>query len=372
MRVCIISPNKKAYSETFIKAHIDRLDKVVDVLYGGHLPTRSIQNDEALLETSNIGRLKRGILTKLQNRSIEELTVSAIMERLTRNEIDVVLAEYGPTGMKMIGPCSSIGIPLVVHFHGKDAYNDKFLDKYREQVKALFSKCAAVVAVSRHMEKRLLGLGAPRNKLHYNLYGVDTDKFCGADPMNSKEHFISIGRFTEKKAPYLLILAFKEVLKEIPQARLTMIGDGALQDPCQKMIKALGLGASISLLGVLPPNEIAENLQRSRAFVQHSLTPSNNDHEGTPLAVLEACASGLPVIATRHGGIPDVVEHGVNGLLSEENDVHEMAKNMIALGQDAELAATLGKASREIALQAFTIERSIEGLQKILLEAAGP
>ncbi len=369
MRICVISPNKQAYSETFIKAHIDHLDKVVGVLYGGHLPTHSMSSDLPLLSASSISRSKRLFEAKLRGKSLAEMQRASIEKWLRSNKVDLVLAEYGPSGAELVDVCHACKIPLVVHFHGIDAYHVDILNKYRNQFRNMFSSIAATIVVSKHMEDQLLDLGAVRNKLHYNPYGVDTERFSGADPAKSPPHFVSIGRFTEKKAPYLTILAFERVLTEVPDALLTMIGDGALFDPCQKLIKALKLEGSVKLSGVLSPEEVAKTLKNARAFVQHSLTPSNNDHEGMPLAIIEACATGVPVISTIHTGIPDVVEHEVSGFLSAENELDPMVGHMVRLAKDPDLAGKMGSAARERVLKLFTIEMSISALQKILEKA---
>ena len=369
MRVCIVSPNKQAYSETFIKAHIDRLDEVVSVLYGGHLPTHIMGNDQALLDPSAGSRIKRAVASKLAGRSIEELQREAIAAHLRDQKIELVLAEYGPTGVELMQVCASLKIPLVTHFHGIDAYHVDILKKYERGYQELFNSHSELIAVSKHMEQKLLDLGAPRSSVHYNVYGVDIERFSKGDPGNSGLEFLSIGRFTDKKAPFLTILAFAEILKEFPDAKLTMVGDGALWDPCKKLVIGLGLENAIDLPGVVGPDMVAAKLGSARAFVQHSLTPANNDHEGTPLAVIEASASGVPVISTTHAGIPDVVEHEVTGLLSAENDLGAMVANLKRLAKDKNLAGEMGEAGRQKAVAEFNVNKSIAGLQEILENA---
>jgi len=369
MRICIVSPNKQAYSETFIKAHIERLKDIAGVLYGGHLPTHIQLNDEPLLGLKSSERIKRLLAQKVSGRSLKDLQRDAIATYLKDNSIDLILAEYGPTGVEMLEVAIKSRIPLVVHFHGVDAYHNDIIKNFGDQYHELFDRVAAVVCVSRHMEGQLLELGAKRETLHCNPYGVNVARFDGGNPYHSGVAFVGIGRFTEKKAPYLTIMAFAKVLREIPEARLTLIGDGPLLDPCRKIIKALHLEEQIDLPGVLSSEKIAARLKKARAFVQHSLVPSNNDHEGTPLAVIEACSTGLPVISTEHAGIPDVVEHGVSGLLCVENNIDKMTEHMILLARDPELAGRMGMEARRKVLAEYTLEKSIGSLQSILLEA---
>ena len=107
-------------------------------------------------------------------------------------------------------------------------------------------------------------------------------------------------------------------------------------------------------------------MESARAFVQHSVEAPSGDAEGTPVAVLEAGASGLPVVATRHAGIPDVVIEGKTGLLVEEHDVAGMADAMLRLIDDPPLAANLGAAARDHVRAHFSMERSIDRLWRII------
>lgn len=163
-------------------------------------------------------------------------------------------------------------------------------------------------------------------------------KFGGADPANAPPVFISVGSFREKKAPQLTIAAFSHVHHALPAARLRMIGEGALLDECKNLANDLGVAGAITFLGVKDHAVVEEEMRQARCFVQHSVVARSGDSEGTPVAVLEAGATGLPVVSTLHAGIPDVVIEGQTGFLVAEHDVEGMAERMLRLAQDAELA----------------------------------
>src|SRR5690606_12969618 len=131
-------------------------------------------------------------------------------------------------------------------------------------------------------------------------------------------------------------------------------------------VHALGMQDSVALLGVQSPAQVAELMCRSRAFVQHSVVTANGDSEGTPLAVLEAMACGLPVVATRHAGIADVVAHEERGLLCAEGDVAVMAEHLLRVADDAALAARFGANGRAYVLEHHRVEDRIATLQGIL------
>ena len=201
-----------------------------------------------------------------------------------------------------------------------------------------------------------------------NPYGVNPERFSGAKPADNGPIFLAVGRFVEKKAPYLTLLAFSKVVKEAPSSQLIMVGGGPLLGICRKLIEPLGLKDSVELLGPQPTEKIEQLMRQARAFVQHSLEADNGDSEGTPVAVIEAQMSGLPVIATRHAGIPDVVLDGVTGFLVEEGDVEGMASQMVRLAKDPVLAGRLGNSARRSALENFTLDRHIRELSEMIAE----
>jgi glycosyltransferase involved in cell wall biosynthesis len=303
--------------------------------------------------------------------SLSQTLDTLVLQRfLKRHNVDVVLAEYGLAGVQIMDVCHKANIPLVVHFHGYDAYNEAVvLQFYRESYRRLFTIARAIIAVSRDMEHQLMSLGAPRDRVFYNVYGVDSSRFSLADPSNSPPLFVAVGRFVDKKAPHLTLLAFQKVVPVCPEARLVMIGDGLLWDACKMLVKALHLEQQVTFTGPQPHSEVAATMQQARAFVQHSIRPGTGDSEGTPVAVLEAGMAGLPVVSTRHAGIKDVVREGETGFLVDEGDIDSMADHMIRLAQDAPLAGRIGQQAHEHIKAHFSMERSIGNLWEIIERA---
>jgi glycosyltransferase involved in cell wall biosynthesis len=367
LRVALFSPNQRAISETFIHAHIERLPFTVIPHYG-HGWSLSDQRGQSLWRWGHwiaatakltVPRLERWLLTHL------------LAWRLKRLKIDAVLAEYGTTGALIMPACARAGIPLFVHFHGFDASVHTVLVEHHQGYQHLFAHAAGVVAVSQVMHNRLLALGADPARLHLNPYGVDPEKFSGAQPEQSPPVFLAVGRFVEKKAPYLTLLAFKQVLHAVPAARLIMIGAGPLLGPCRRLADALGIAAAVELRGAQPASVVMRLMREVRAFVQHSLEAETGDCEGTPVGIIEAQMSGLPVIATRHAGIPDVVIDQATGFLVAEGDAQAMAERMILVAEDAARAGELGRAGRNRAVELFTMERHIHQLAEMIRQGVG-
>jgi colanic acid/amylovoran biosynthesis glycosyltransferase len=282
-----------------------------------------------------------------------------------------VLAEYGPTGVLAMDACRRAGIPLVVHFHGYDASERAVLAAHSETYPIMFREAAAIIAVSRAMQRKLVSLGALPEKVHYNPCGIDCEVFEASDPAAAPPVFLAVGRFVEKKGPQLTLKAFAEVYEAYPSARLRMIGDGPLLEECRALVLKLRINEAVTFTGAQPHTVVRREMQSARCFVQHSLEAPNGDCEGTPVGILEACASALPVVSTRHAGIPDVIVEGETGLLVDERDTKGMAEQMLSLARDAELARRLGLAARQHVAAHFSQAQSLDRLWTIISSAIG-
>ena len=363
LRIVLVTPSKGAPSETFIQAHIARLPFTIIPLYGHGWDLKN-DNEQLLWPMARrLESLSRKILPRLDAFDL------VLARHLSATRADAVLAEYGTTGASLVAACLRARVPLFVNFFGFDASRKHVLERYRSAYQRLFAASAGIVAISGAMRERLEQLGAPPARLHLNPCGADPQRFCGAEPANSAPLFVAVGRFVEKKAPYLTVLAFREVVQACPQARLAMVGDGPLLGPTKRLAGALGISSHVDFLGVQSPDQVSALMRGARAFVQHSLEADDGDSEGTPVAIVEAQMTGLPVVSTRHAGIPEVVLDGETGYLVAEGDAVEMGARMKLLATDAGLAGRLGDAARQRALSHFTMERHISALAAII--AAG-
>jgi glycosyltransferase involved in cell wall biosynthesis len=363
VNLCVVKARPYGLTETFIQAHLERLPAKVTFAHGLENPQ---YNGRWSLSPSFAARLFRKART-IAFHEDEQTRITRVYTSLFRRiQADAVLAEYGVTGAHLYEATRRVDIPLIVHFHGYDASVREILDRYADRYRGMFHEAAAIIVVSQAMRARLLELGAPEKKVHVNCYGVDRQMFRPTDPAENPPVFLAVGRFVDKKAPYLTLLAFAEMLRHWPEARLRMIGDGPLLGVCRSMVVGMRLEKSVDLLGPQPHEVVASEMQRARAFVQHSIVAEDGDSEGTPVAVLEAGASGLPVVATRHAGIPDVVINEETGLLVEEHDVAGMARAMLRLACDPEEARRLGSAARHRVATHFHMEDSIHRLWQII------
>jgi glycosyltransferase involved in cell wall biosynthesis len=347
-----------------LQAHVEKLPAAISYLENFPIDVADTFPRGVVRDRSE--ELKRRARTSWHRYFLNPMKSASLRKYFEKNKTGVVLAEYGITGVGTLKLCKEFGLPLVVHFHGYDAYSKEIIERYQESYRKLFAYASAIIGVSKHMVGQLKSLGAPSEKLFYNPYGVDLIKFKQASPDRAPMQVIAVGRFVEKKAPYLTILAFQKVLERLPEARLVMVGTGILHDVCSRLVKSLRIEHAVQLKGVVDHDRVAALMQQSRVFVQHSLTPASGDAEGTPVAILETGASGLPVVSTRHGGITDAVIEGKTGFLVNEGDIEAMADSIYQLLSSPALAGEMGNNAREYIGKHFNMDRSITHLRQIL------
>jgi colanic acid/amylovoran biosynthesis glycosyltransferase len=143
-----------------------------------------------------------------------------------------------------------------------------------------------------------------------------------------------------------VIAAFHLIRPQLPHARLWIAGEGAMRPQLEAQIAGLGLGESVQLLGFLEPEELLRRLHAADLFVHPSRTTAAGEREGIPNALLEAMATGLPAVTTRHGGIPEAVRDGENGWLVAEGSIDELAQRMLCCARDGAARAAAGRAAR--------------------------
>jgi glycosyltransferase involved in cell wall biosynthesis len=367
IQLAFLKPNKGNYSETFIENQQAHINIPKKVLYGGFFPTR-IDNGKLLIRNP-FHLIEYYIEKNLLKRSHIPIRNRYLKSYFLENKIDIVLAHYGVSGALVHEACSEAGIPLVIHFHGFDAYDQVTLNRYFNDYQASFSYASKIISVSLDMSKALISLGAPESKIVYNPYGVNLKFFQECNPSLSEPVFLSVARFAPKKSPFSTLEAFSKVHKLYPKAKMLMAGIGPLWDNAKKLAEALGIQNNVEFLGVQSPEQVRSLMKISRAFIQHSVTAPGGDKEGTPNSILEASASGLPIVSTYHAGIPEAVIHGETGFLVQEHDTDGMARYMIELVENVELARKMGKKGRLHMEHSYNSKTQIMKLDSILLDS---
>lgn len=267
---------------------------------------------------------------------------------------DAIHAHFGPAGV-LIAPIAKImHIPLVVTFQGYDITQLLRMPLWRARYRSLFQTGSHFFAVSRALYERVIEAGAAASLVSILHNGIDLKKFEFSDPLNRFDgknvQLLYVGRFVPKEDPLRLIRAFllcKTKLSEDKRITLTMIGDGPLRSDAQDLLRQLNLEGEVHILGEIPHDQIPLWLRRSHLYTQHCVTAEDGDQEGLPVAITEAAATGLPIISTRHSGIP-------------EADVEGMAEKILELCHKPALWSQFGKAGRQHVGKNFSLQEQVQ------------
>ncbi len=362
--LAILCPNDVQVTETFIKAHTELIDADIKILFGGYLPN-FVRNEGPLVAQHIVARIARKIEQTLLPEGVLSSHERAIIRYLKKEKVEVVLAEFGLTGVRAYQLCRAAGIPLIVHFHGFDAHMYRTIQQYGAAYKKMFDYASYIVGVSRYMCNALEQLGAPTRKIVYNPYGPNP-VFFNCQPASDAKILVALGRFIPKKAPFITIKAFARIASEFPDIRLRMGGTGELWDSCKQLVKDLQLEDRIDLPGIVTNDQVPPLFNDALAFVQHSVIAPDGDTEGTPVAVIEASAAGLPVIATKHAGIPDVIVNGETGFLVKEHDIDGFAEAMRTILKSPEMAIKMGEKGKSYIKANFSMEKHINTLNNLI------
>lgn len=281
-------------------------------------------------------------------------------------------AHFGPDAVNALPLQNALDVPLVVTFHGYDATQSVSIAQgptmwlYGRRRRRLASRAARILAVSEHIRARLIALGFPAEAVQTQYIGVDVGSYRVA-PLAAREPVVlGVGRFVEKKGFEHLIDAMAEVQRRLPASELVLIGTGPLGERLRRRAAAI-LGAH-RIFGPAPAEEVRAWMRRARVLAVPSVTSRSGDTEGLPIVVLEALASGLPVIASRHAGIPEAVEDGVCGHLVGEGESVAMAHRIAAVLEEDDLWSTFSRAARAVAEERFELNARTQELEAIYEE----
>ena len=177
---------------------------------------------------------------------------------------------------------------------------------------------------------------------------------------------LCVGRMVPKKGQRITLEAFARASRAVPGLRLEFIGDGPDLESCRAFATGNDLSDRVVFHGSTGPDFVADRMRAADIFALHSVTAPDGDEEGLPVAVREAMACGLPILSTRHAGIPEAVIDGEHGFLVNERDTATMTDRLVELARDPSLRQSLGRAARHRAASSFSSESETERLRAIL------
>jgi colanic acid/amylovoran biosynthesis glycosyltransferase len=279
-------------------------------------------------------------------------------------EFDVYHGHFGTVTRQFLNAKKELGGPLMVSFYGADVSRAPISNPsiYDE----LFDDMTIATCLSEDMRTDLVDLGCPANKTRKVPLCVDTKKFQYKErDLNPGEpiKILTVARFVEKKGLEYAIKAVSELDTE-REIQYSIAGDGKKREELKNLMKNLGVEDRIKLLGWQTQEQISDLMDESHLFLLPSVTASSGDKEGTPTVLLEAQATGLPIVSTYHAGIPEIVDDGNAGILVPERDVESLTDALEELAQHPERWSSMGRSGREYIGE----EHSIDSVSERLLD----
>ena len=261
--------------------------------------------------------------------------------------------------------------PTVVSFHGADVLVELDRPAYRAATREVCERATLVLARSRSLVEALTSLGCPPDKIWLNRTGVPLADFPYARRENPDGEFrlFQACRLIEKKGLPTTLRAFAQFAETFPAARLTVAGEGPLEDSLRALAATLGVADRLTFAGFLDQEALRRELYAAHFFLHPSETGRDGNQEGVPNSLLEAMATGLPVFATTHGGIPEAVAHGVSGWLVPEGDDRALGRALVEWASTPDRLAAMGEASARSVAEGFELHAQARRLEDCYLEA---
>lgn len=248
-------------------------------------------------------------------------------EYVKTNNISLLHAHHAQLGLLLLPFKTKTHLPLVTSIRGADATFAERRIGYYENMKILFEKGERFFSVCKYLADRINVWGCHSEKIRVLYGGVNLNKFTYRPPQQREtQSILSMGRLVEKKGHHILMQAYKKIKDKYPNATLTIIGSGQLEEPLKLLANQLNLGESFRLFSKLPKEQVHEEMAKADLFCAPSLESSDGNIEGIPNVLKEAMATGLPVVSTTHAGIPELVTNHKDGILVEENNVDQLAQ----------------------------------------------
>lgn len=292
------------------------------------------------------------------------------LSRIVREEaVRLVHIYFGTEAARLSRWLPQAGVPIVVSFHGADV--SRSISDAELQV--VFENAVLILHRSDSLREELITRGAPVSKLRANPTGVPV-------PLQSPAIQISPGkplrllqacRFIDKKGLDVSLEATKALVDSGFDVSLTLAGDGPLRGELEFLSERLGIATRVRWTGFLTPDQLAGEYERTDIFLHPSRETPTGDREGIPNSLLEAMAHGRLVLGTRHSGIPEAVEDGVNGILVDHADASLVANAISEVLRNSEKARSMAFAARQTVVDRFSTEACISQLESCYREAMG-
>lgn len=297
--------------------------------------------------------------------------LDALTRSLERANAQLLHIFFGHIAVHLLPLIQTSGKPTVVSFHGADVLVDMEKPAYRASTRKMLDAVTRVLVRSESLRRAVIELGCDETKIDVVRTGIPLQEFPFRQrnfPENGEWRLIQACRLIEKKGLATTLHAFTRFLAEYPKSHLTIAGVGPMLLELRELICKLKISQHVALPGFLPQDQLREIFYASHIFLHPSETGADGNQEGIPNSMLEAMATGLPVFATNHGGIPEAVENGVSGILVPEADYEALAAALLSAAKDKSRLSKLARAGAEVVARKFDQSGQIRFLEEIYLK----
>ncbi|MES2469790.1 MAG: glycosyltransferase [Verrucomicrobiota bacterium] len=291
---------------------------------------------------------------------------------LREHQPALVHVYYGHKAVKYLDMIKAWGGPFLVSFHGVDVVKFTGDRNYVASLQCVFEEARLILARSQSLLDGLKALGCPPEKLRLNYTPIPLDAFPASlrnAPADGAWRLVQACRLIPKKGLFTTLEALRLVVPHFPKLKFVVCGTGPVKEEFLRRRDALNLTENVEVLGWMNQPKLFAEYQRAHLFLHPSELTDTSDQEGIPNSMLEAMATGLPVVATHHGGIPEAVTHGVDSLLVPERSPEQLAEAILSLLRDPALLVRLSAAAAQTVRQRFGLEASIARLEDCYDEA---
>lgn len=265
--------------------------------------------------------------------------------------VRLIHAHLGQVGPLAMAGAARAGVPFVVSYYGHDVVLHGSRERYQAWAwwyvllrRRMLRRAARVIVLSDHMRRALIAQGCPEHKLAVVRLGIDVARFAGErPPYEGPLRVLMIGREVDKKGFDDGLRACRALRERGVPCRVTVLGTGG---PLKAELVRLGDDLGLDVAWPEPASPVPEALAAADVLLVPSRRAASGDEEGTPTVILEGGAAGLPVVSTRHAGIPEQIVDGETGLLADERGVPALAAALERLAADPGLRERLGRAAR--------------------------
>jgi colanic acid/amylovoran biosynthesis glycosyltransferase len=261
-----------------------------------------------------------------------------------------------------------LGIPFSFTVHAHDIY------VHQLGLRRRIDEAEFVVAISQYNRRLVEQLGRGSTPVHVIHCGVDVTDYDyepRTPPLDGEVRALCVASLEEKKGHRFLFAALASGIPGLERIHLDLIGSGKLTEELEAFAWRLGIAGRVRFLGSRPEHEVAQALREADLFVLPSVLDGNGDMEGIPVALMEAMASGVPVISSRLSGIPELVRDGETGLLAEPCDVEGIARAIARTIDDPDETGLRVEAARDLVERDFELRKNSARLARLLGVSAG-